>query len=104
MLHAPTPEHTRTLSAVCILYHIVQMVVNKAAAFSRILADQECHNRMGAAALPYLVVATAKAVTTVAKCLQLGVIVRISDSASTGFYPLFVVNPGRSSSIPWCFN
>ena len=49
---------------------------------------------MGAAALPYLVVAPPKVVTAVAKCLQLGVSVRISDSASTGFYPLFVVNPG----------
>ena len=59
---------------------------------------------MGAAALPYLVVAPPKVVTAVAKCLQLGVSVRISDSASTGVCPLFVVNPGRSSPLAWSFN
>ena len=46
------------------------MVDNKAAAVCQMIADQECLNRMGYAALPNLVVAPGQVVSTVAQCLQ----------------------------------
>ena len=96
------PQHRSTLElcllfALCILFD--KWFATKPLLLVEFLLTKNAHHRMGAAALPYLVVAPPKVVTAVAKCLQLGVSVRISDSASTGVCPLFVVNPGRPKAI-----